>query len=147
MTIYDLPAIDAILNAISTAFMVAGYVFIKKGMRKQHVICMGTALVASAAFLACYLTYHFTKPEPVRFTTEGWPRIVYFFTLFTHIPLALVATIMVLVTVYFAIRKNYAAHKKLARWTFPIWLYVSITGVLVYLMLYQWWPSTVLLNR
>lgn len=144
MNIHHLPAIDATLNAISTLFMIAGYIFIKRGMKRQHIICMVTALVASAAFLACYLTYHFTKPEPVRFTTPGWPKAVYFFTLFTHIPLALVATVMVIITVYHAARKNFAAHTRLARWTFPIWLYVSITGVLVYLMLYQWWPSATL---
>ena len=147
MSIYQLPAIDATLNAISTVFIIAGLIFIKRGMRKQHIFCMATALVTSALFLGCYLTYHFTKPEPVRFTVEGWPKIVYFTTLLTHIPLALVATVMVLITVYHAMRKNFEAHKRIARWTFPIWLYVSITGVLVYLMLYKWWPSDVLLNR
>ncbi len=147
MDIYQLPAIDATLNAVSTVLMLAGYFFIKRGNKRAHITCMAAALVTSAAFLACYLTYHFTKPAPVHFTTQGWPRMVYFFTLLTHIPLAIVATIMVIITVIFAIKRDFVRHKKIARWTFPIWLYVSVTGVLVYLMLYQWWPSTDLLNR
>lgn len=142
MDIYELPKIDAILNAVSTVSMVTGFVFIKKKMVKQHIACMVVALLASAAFLSCYLTYHFTKPEPIHFTTPGLPKAVYFTILFTHIPLALVATVMVLITVYKALRGNFAGHKKIARWTFPIWLYVSVTGVLVYLMLYVWYPST-----
>ena len=147
MDIYKLPAIDATLNAVSTVFIIMGYYFIKRGNRRAHIASMATALVASTAFLACYLTYHFTKPAPVPFTTPGWPKVVYFITLFTHIPLALVATVLVIITVIFALKKDFVRHKKIARWTFPIWLYVSITGVLVYLMLYQWWPSTELLMR
>lgn len=147
MDIYQLPAIDATLNAISTVLILGGLYFIKRGRKRPHVACMIAALVSSTAFLACYLTYHFTKPHPVHFTTPGWPRPVYFFVLLTHIPLALVATVMVLVTVTFAARRNFAQHRRWARWTYPVWLYVSITGVLVYLMLYVWWPSTDLLHR
>ena len=147
MDIYDLPAIDATLNGISTVFILAGLYFIKRGQKQRHIACMITALISSAAFLGCYLTYHFSKPHPVRFTTQGWPRPVYYFTLITHIPLALVATVMVLITVTYAARRNFEKHRRWARWTFPIWLYVSFTGVLIYLMLYVWWPSTDLLAR
>jgi uncharacterized membrane protein YozB (DUF420 family) len=146
MDIYQLPAIDATLNAISTVFILAGYYFIKRGNQRAHKACMGTALITSTIFLACYLTYHFKAP-PLHFTTPGWPKTLYFITLITHVPLALIATVMVIITVIFALKGNFEKHKRIARWTFPIWLYVSITGVLVYLMLYQWWPSTELLNR
>ncbi len=147
MTFYDLPAVDASLNAVSTLFILSGFVCIKRGHQRAHRACMMAAVITSALFLGCYLTYHLQNSEPVRFTMQGWPRAVYFFTLLTHIPLAFLVPVLVILTVRHALKGDFVNHKRLARWTFPIWLYVSVTGVLVYLMLYQWWPSTMLLGR
>jgi uncharacterized membrane protein YozB (DUF420 family) len=141
MDIFQLPKIDAILNAVSTVFIISGLVFIRLKMVKQHIACMAVALLASAAFLTVYLTYHFQAPT-IHFTTPGLPKVIYLSILLTHIPLALVATVMVLITVFKALKGNFAGHKKIARWTFPIWLYVSITGVIIYLMLFVWFRST-----
>lgn len=141
MTVQDLPAINASLNALATVFLVFGYVFIKRGRRDAHRNCMIAAVVTSAVFLACYLTYHFSVTAVTKFQGQGLVRPVYFFILITHIILAIVIVPMVLMTVYRAWKKNWEAHKRLSRWTWPIWMYVSVTGVLVYLMLYQWFPA------
>ena len=97
------------------------------------------ALIISAAFLTCYLIYHYSYPT-TKFTHEGWPKIIYFIILFTHIPLAMLSLPMIILTVIPAIRRKFEKHKRFAKWTYPVWLYVSVTGVLVYLMLYVWFP-------
>ncbi|OHE77249.1 MAG: hypothetical protein A3F67_06985 [Verrucomicrobia bacterium RIFCSPHIGHO2_12_FULL_41_10] len=105
-----------------------------------HACCMMTAFVTSCLFLGCYLFYHFNIPgHHVAFTGQGWPRIIYFFILFTHLPLALILVPLVVMTFTPALRARFDQHKKIARWTLPIWLYVSITGVIVYFMLYVWY--------
>ncbi len=142
MTIDDLPGVNASLNALATLFLVSGFVFIKRGLKKQHIACMVSAIVVSAAFLTCYLIYHLSKEGVVtKFTHEGLPKMVYLFILITHIPLAALVPVLVILTVVPALRARFDKHKRLARWTFPIWLYVSVTGVLVYMMLYQWFPG------
>ena len=142
MNVNDLPAVNATLNALSTLFILAGWVMIRTERKVAHALCMVSALVTSAAFLACYLVYHFLKAGHVtHFTYPGWPKTLYFFILGTHTPLAVVALPMLALTVIPAIRRRFDAHKRVARWTLPVWLYVSVTGVLVYFMLYVWFPS------
>ena len=139
MTVQDLPVDHATLNAIATCFIVSGIILIKKGNKRAHALCMITALIISAAFLTCYLIYHYSYPT-TKFTHEGWPKIIYFIILFTHIPLAMLSLPMIILTVIPAIRRKFEKHKRFAKWTYPVWLYVSVTGVLVYLMLYVWFP-------
>jgi uncharacterized membrane protein YozB (DUF420 family) len=142
MNVNDLPAVNATLNALSTLFILAGWVMIRTERKVAHALCMVSALVTSAAFLACYLVYHFLKAGHVtHFTHTGWPKTFYFFILGTHTPLAIVALPLLALTVLPAIRQRFDAHKRMARWTLPVWLYVSVTGVLVYFMLYVWFPS------
>ena len=142
MNVNDLPAVNATLNALSTLFILAGWVIIRTERKVAHALCMVSALVTSAAFLACYLVYHFLKAGHVtHFTYPGWPKALYFFILGTHTPLAIVALPLLALTVIPAIRQRFDAHKRMARWTLPVWLYVSVTGVLVYFMLYVWFPS------
>jgi len=142
MNVNDLPALNATLNALSTLFILAGWVMIWTERKVAHALCMVSALVTSAAFLACYLVYHFLKAGHVtHFTHTGWPKTLYFFILGTHTPLAIVALPLLALTVIPAIRQRFDAHKRMARWTLPVWLYVSVTGVLVYFMLYVWFPS------
>jgi uncharacterized membrane protein YozB (DUF420 family) len=140
MSLENLPALNATLNALATCFIVAGFVQIKRGNKKAHIVCMVSALVISAAFLTSYLIYHYSHPT-TKFAHEGWPKTVYFLILFTHIPLAAAVVPMVLMTVIPALRQRFDRHKRVARWTLPVWLYVSVTGVLVYLMLYVWFPG------
>ena len=136
MNVNDLPAVNATLNALSTLFILAGWVMIRTERKVAHALCMVSALVTSAAFLACYLVYHFLKAGHVtHFTYPGWPKTLYFLILGTHTPLAIVALPLLALTVIPAIRKRFDTHKRMARWTLPVWLYVSVTGVLVYFML------------
>jgi uncharacterized membrane protein YozB (DUF420 family) len=142
MNVNELPAVNAALNALSTLFILAGWTMIRLERKVAHALCMVSALITSAAFLACYLVYHFLKEGHVtRFTHPGWPKALYFFILGTHTPLAVVALPLLVLTVIPAIRQRFEAHKRMARWTLPVWLYVSVTGVLVYFMLYVWFPS------
>lgn len=139
MTLHDLPALNASLNAISAFLLLVGWCCIKKRQRVAHACCMITAFIVSSLFLGCYLYYHFNLPgHHVAFTTPGWPRVIYFFILFTHLPLALLLVPLVVMTFTPALYQHFDKHKKIARWTLPIWLYVSVTGVLVYFMLYVW---------
>lgn len=141
MSVSDLPAVNASLNGIATCFICAGLWFIKRDRKRAHIACMIAALAASTAFLACYLTYHWLKAGAVtKFTHAGWPRAVYFFILGTHTPLAALALPVILMAVIRALQARYDAHRRWAKWAAPIWLYVSVTGVLVYLMLYVWFP-------
>ena len=131
-----LPTIDAVLNAAAALCLSAGYYFIKKKNIKAHKACMISALGVSAVFLTCYLVYHYNVGS-VRFAHEGWIRAVYFPLLLSHTVLAAVIVPMVLRTAYLGVANQLARHTGLAKWTFPMWMYVSITGVMVYLMLYQ----------
>jgi putative membrane protein len=141
----DLPIVNASLNGLSTVFILTGITFIKNDRKFAHIVSMSCALVTSTAFLACYVTYHALKHGVVtRFTYPGWPKTLYFWILFTHVPLAFITLPLVVLTVIPAFRARYDKHRRIARWTFPIWLYVSVTGVLVYLMLYVWFPPVTL---
>ncbi len=140
MTLQDLPMVNASLNSVSTAFILLGFWAIKQDRKQAHIAAMSGALLTSTLFLACYLYYHFNVPGVTRFTHPGWPKTVYFVILFSHIPLAALTVPLVLLTVIPALRARYDRHRRIAKWTLPIWLYVSVTGVLVYLMLYVWYP-------
>jgi putative membrane protein len=141
VNVQQLPAINASLNALSTIFILFGIIFIKNEMKRAHILAMTTALATSTLFLACYVTYHVMKQGVVtRFTHPGWPKVTYYLILFTHIPLAFLTLPLVILTVIPALRARYDQHRRIAAWTFPIWLYVSVTGVLVYFMLYEWFP-------
>jgi len=141
MTYSDLPAVNASLNALSTVFIVAGIVSIKSDRKKLHITAMTAALITSTLFMACYVTYH-AHHLSTPFTHQGWPRRVYFPLLISHVILAVVIVPLVIMTVIPALRARYDRHRRLAAWTWPLWLYVSITGVIVYLMLYVWFPGT-----
>ncbi len=139
MTISDLPALNASLNAFSTVFIAAGWYLIRRGLWRQHIACMITAILSSAAFLISYLIYH-ANVGSVRFTETGIVRPIYFTILITHVLLAFTVLPLVIVTVVPALRRRWDKHRRMGRWTMPIWLYVSITGVVVYFMLYIWFP-------
>ena len=136
MQIEDLPALNATLNGLATVFLVAGYLFIRRGRRQAHKRCMLSALTVSALFLASYVTYHYhagSRP----FLGQGVVRVVYFAILIPHVILAAGVLPLALVTTARGLREDYGRHVKVARWTLPLWLYVSVTGVIVYLMLYR----------
>jgi uncharacterized membrane protein YozB (DUF420 family) len=136
MTVQDLPALNASLNALATVLLVTGWVLIRQKRRDAHRACMLAALAASAAFLTSYLVYHFNVGS-VPFTRPGWIRGVYLTILFTHIVLAIAIVPLVLVTVSRALGRRFDRHRRIARWTLPLWLYVSVTGVVIYVMLYR----------
>lgn len=132
-----LPTVNAGLNSTSAVLLVLGYRFVRARRIAAHRACMGAAIAVSAAFLASYLTYHwFAGATP--FGHEGeWVRGLYLSILLSHTVLAIVVLPMVLVTVWRALRQRFADHARIARWTFPVWLYVCVTGVVVYVMLYH----------
>jgi uncharacterized membrane protein YozB (DUF420 family) len=139
MTISDLPALNASLNAVSTLFISAGWYLIRRGYWRQHIACMIAAVISSACFLAGYLVYHAHVGEK----SSGYTGVIawlYFPMLGTHVLLAMVVLPLVIVTLVPAFRRRWDKHRRIGRWTMPIWLYVSVTGVLVYLMLYRWFP-------
>lgn len=135
-----LPHLNAILNATSGVLLVIGYLFIRRRKINAHRNCVIAALITSTVFLASYLTYHYYHGS-TRFTGAGFVRPVYFIILLTHTVLAAVIVPFIGVTLYRAARGEFSRHARIARWTFPMWLYVSITGVIVYLLLYQIYPS------
>lgn len=142
MSISQLPALNAVLNSISAILLITGYFYIRQKNIKAHRAYMISAFVTSTLFLISYLTYHFSKDlGPTRFQGVGIVRPVYFFILITHTVLAVVIVPMVFVTFSRALKERFDRHRKIARWTLPIWLYVSVTGVIVYLMLYQLYPA------
>ena len=130
-----LPDLNASLNALSFVFLSSGYLFIRRKRVSAHCACMLAACVTSLIFLVSYLTYH-SKVGSVRFPGQGWVRPVYFSILISHTVLAATIVPLALVTLRRAFREEFAAHRRIARWTFPIWAYVSVTGVVVYVMLY-----------
>jgi uncharacterized membrane protein YozB (DUF420 family) len=146
--LHVLPHVNAALNATSTILVVVAYVLIRSGRPAAHRRVMIAAMIVSAVFLACYLTYHFTAPVFV-FPGHGWVVPVYYTMLISHVVLALVVTPMIGVTAWRALKAwrngvglenipvNFARHRALARWTLPIWLYVTVTGVLIYVTLYH----------
>lgn len=142
MKIADLPAVNASLNALSTVFLLLGYIFIKQQKQNAHRNCMIAAFITSSVFLIFYVLHKIlVHGMHTPFGGEGVVRTFYYGMLISHIILAIVIVPMILVTMNRALKTRWEAHKKIARWTWPIWMYVSVTGVLVYLMLYQWFPA------
>jgi uncharacterized membrane protein YozB (DUF420 family) len=136
MNYTDLPAVNATLNAIAFVFLVTGHVFIRRGQWQRHRACMIGALVVSGLFLTSYVIYHL-QVGSVPFRKTGWIRTVYFAVLIPHVILAAAIVPLILITVSRALSRRFDKHRRIARWTLPLWLYVSITGVIVYVMLYQ----------
>ena len=145
MDINSLPTLNAILNATSGILIVAGFIMIRNKRVSAHRACMIAAVVTSTLFLISYITYHtyhyYHGVGVTRFVGTGASRPIYFTILTTHTFLAVVTVPLVLVTLSRAIKNQFARHMRIAKWTFPIWLYVSVTGVVVYLMLYHIYPS------
>ena len=141
MSLSDLPAVNACLNGLSAVFLTTGYVFIRRGNKIAHRNCMVSAFVTSTIFLICYLTYHFTVRTVTRFEKPEWFRPVYLTILLTHTVLAVVIVPLVLMTLGRAVKQRFDLHKKIARWTWPLWMYVSVTGVVIYLLLYRIFPQ------
>lgn len=137
MTTSDLPAVNAGLNGLAGVWLLAGFWFIKRGQVGRHRACMIGAFATSTVFLISYVAYHVLHGS-TRFGQGGFVRYVYFAILISHVVLAAAVVPMAVVTLVRGLRGHVDRHKRLARWTFPIWMYVSVTGVLVYLMLYQW---------
>ena len=136
MTFSDLPTVNAALNASSAAFLLAGWLFIRRGRREAHRRAMLGALACSALFLASYLVYH-AQAGSVRFTGQGLVRAAYFTILISHTVLAVVIVPLVLLTLSRALRGRFTAHRAVARYTLPIWGWVSLSGIAVYWMLYR----------
>ena len=141
MTIQDLPIVNACLNGLATVFLMLGFVYIKKGNKTAHRNCMVSAFVTSAVFLTCYLIYHFSTEVVTKFVEPEWFRPIYLVLLITHVVLAVVILPLIFITLSRALKERFDQHRKIARWTWPLWMYVSITGVLIYLLLYQIFPQ------
>ena len=136
MSVHDLPAVNATLNAISGILLLIGYSHIRAGRRDQHKKWMIAAFVSSALFLVCYLVYH-AQVGSVPFTRQGFVRPLYFTILITHVVLAAAVVPLILMTLSRGLKGRFLQHRRITRWTFPIWMYVSVTGVLVYVLLYK----------
>ncbi|MGD1212745.1 MAG: DUF420 domain-containing protein [Candidatus Acidiferrales bacterium] len=140
----SLPAVNASLNALCTALLLCGFFFIRRGKIRFHRACMVAAFLCSTLFLVLYLYFHF-HAGVIRFGGQGWIRPVYLALLVSHTTLAVVIVPLVLITLTRALRERFAAHRAIARWTLPLWLYVSVTGVIVYWLLYlaytPIWPT------
>ena len=146
MSFTDLPAVNACLNSLSTILLITGFICIKRGNKLAHQKCMIAALLTSTLFLVCYLTYHYKMKQVygeahTKFLDPAWFRPIYLAILFTHLIGAIAIVPLVILTTTRALRERFDAHKKIARWTWPIWMYVSITGVLIYFLLYQIFPQ------
>lgn len=135
-----LPHVNAALNTISTILLLIGFIMIKSGRKESHRKVMIAALCVSALFLVSYLTYHFTAPIFV-FPGTGWAVPAYYTLLISHVVLATAVTPMVIYTVWRAYKGEFERHKKIARWTWPVWMYVTISGVAVYAILYHVYPA------
>jgi putative membrane protein len=136
MTIHDLPAVNATLNAVAAVLLTIAFVLIRKGRIDAHRRTMIAAFVTSSLFLVCYIVYH-AQVGSVRFTRQGFVRPLYFGILITHVALAGAVLPLAIITLSRGLKARYDRHRAIARWTLPIWLYVSVTGVLVYVLLYQ----------
>ncbi len=146
MEISSLPSLNACLNGLAAVFLLCGYVQIKRGNRIAHRNCMIGALAASTFFLASYLYYHYSMQRlhgsaHTRFVNPEWFRPIYLIILFTHLVGAIAIVPMVLMTVSRAFKGRFELHRKIARWTWPVWMYVSVTGVVIYILLYQIFPQ------
>ena len=135
-----LPTLNALLNSTSAILLYIGHSFIKRGNRQVHKRYMIGSLLTSIVFLISYLTYH-SYHGATKFIGEGWIRPVYFFILTSHTILAVAIVPLVIITLQRGLRESFDKHKRIARWTYPMWLYVSITGVVVYVILYHIYPS------
>jgi uncharacterized membrane protein YozB (DUF420 family) len=136
MTVHDLPAVNATLNALSGILLLIAYALIRARRIEQHRKVMIAAFATSSLFLVCYLVYH-AQVGSVRFMREGFVRPLYYTILITHVTLAATIVPLAIITLSRGLKARYPQHRRIARWTFPIWLYVSVTGVLVYVLLYQ----------
>ena len=136
MTVHDLPAVNASLNALSGILLLVGFVLIRARRIAQHRAVMIAAFVTSSLFLVCYLVYH-AQVGAVPFTRHGFVRSLYFAILITHVTLAFTVPPLAIITLTRGLRGRYHTHRRIARWTWPIWMYVSVTGVIIYLMLYK----------
>jgi len=136
ISVSNLPSLNAALNSLSAIFLLTGYLLIKSNRISAHRACMLSAFVCSTVFLISYLVYHY-QVGSVPFKGQGWIRTVYFVILITHTILAATVVPLALITLRRALKGRFDAHRRIARWTFPIWLYVSVTGVVVYVMLYK----------
>lgn len=136
MSYSDLPALNATLNGIATIFLAVGWVFIRRRQIERHRACMLAAFATSALFLTSYVIYH-ANVGSVPFPGQGSLRTLYFAILIPHVILAALILPLALVTLSRALSKRFDKHRKIARWTLPLWLYVSVTGVIIYVMLYQ----------
>jgi putative membrane protein len=146
MSYTDLPPLNACLNGLSAVFLGAGFYFIRRKRPTAHRNCMVAAFVTSLFFLACYITYHsylayVLHRGPTIFKDPLWFRPIYLAILLTHTLLAVAIVPLTLVTLSRAIRQRFELHRKIARWTWPLWMYVSVTGVLIYLLLYKIFPQ------
>jgi len=135
------PALNATLNGISAMLLLTGRILIAGGRIAAHRACMIAAVISSALFLGCYLFFHFEVGN-IRFLGQGWARKVYFTILISHVTLAIVIVPMAIITLSRGLKARYDEHRAIARWTWPLWMYVSVTGVIVYFMLYQWYPHS-----
>ena len=136
MSVHDLPAVNAMLNGLSGVLLIAGYLLMRAHRIDQHRRLMIAAFITSSVFLVSYLAYH-AQVGSVRFTRQGFVRPLYFTILITHVTLAAAIVPLAIVTLACGLKARYPQHRRIARWTLPIWLYVSVTGVLVYVLLYQ----------
>ena len=136
MNAHNLPSLNAFLNGLAGIFLFLGWRAIKRGERQLHRNLMICALVCSTLFLISYVTYHILIHGVTRYQGTGFSRVLYFFILLTHTPLAVGIIPFCLSAVWFAFRGNFASHVKITRWLLPVWMYVSVTGVLIYVMLY-----------
>jgi putative membrane protein len=142
MSVQDIPALNAALNALATVLMTAGFILIKRGRRDAHRAAMLSAGAVSAVFLIGYVAHKIlVRGVHTPFGGEGAIRAVYYVMLLSHIVLAIAIAWLVPRTFWLALRGDYERHKRWARFTYPIWYYVSVTGVLVYFFLYVWWPK------
>lgn len=146
MSFGDLPAVNAFLNGVSAVLLSFGYYFIRRRNQRAHERCMVSAFISSILFLICYLTYHghrayILHQGPTRFLEPQWFRPIYLAILLTHTLLAIAVVPLAVITLTRALRERFDAHRKIARWTWPIWMYVSVTGVLIYFLLYRIFPQ------
>jgi uncharacterized membrane protein YozB (DUF420 family) len=140
VTFSDLPAVNASLNGLSAVFLSLGFWFIRRKNIAAHRRCMLSAVATSTLFLICYLTYHFKAGRTV-FRDPAWFKNIYRTLLLSHTLLAVIIVPMVIITLSRALRQRFDKHKKIARWTWPLWMYVSVTGVVIYFLLYQIFPQ------
>jgi len=141
VAVHPLATVNAVLNTVAAVLLVAGWVLVRRGRYREHAAAMAAAFVVSAVFLACYLTYHFYFDQEVKFQGQGAVRPVYFAILISHVLLAVFVPVLAVRMFYLARRRRFDAHRRLGRVALPIWLYVSVTGVVIYVMLYHLYPG------